>query len=98
MNITRQYSSRMRTTRLPTVGVSVVSTRCQDGGPRVLGPRVNKFEQVFSDDHQMSVAGGWVGIEDPCHMSGGGGGWVGTVRSVRVTWNPSCGNIINIII
>ena len=98
MNIIRQYSSRMRTARLPTVGVSVVSTRCQYGGPRVLGPQVNKFEQVFSDDHQMSVAGDGVGIQDPCHMSGCGGGGVGTVMYVRVTWNPSCGNIINIII
>ena len=24
----------------------------------VVGHRVSKFEQVFSDDHQMSVAGG----------------------------------------
>ena len=40
----------------------------------MLGPRVNKFEQVFSDDHQMSVAGDGVGIQDPYHMSGCGGG------------------------
>ena len=97
MTITRQYSSRMRTTRLPTVGVSVGTTRCQYGGLRVLGTQVNKFEQVFSDDHQMPVAGDGVDIQDPCHMSGGGGGGGGglvTVKSVRVTWNPSCGNII----
>ena len=66
----------MRTARLPTVGVSMVSTRCQYGGPRVLGPQVNKFEQVFSGAHQMSVAGDGVGIQDPCHMSGCGGGGV----------------------
>ena len=64
----------MRTARLPTVGVSMVSTRCQYGGPRVLGPQVNNFEQVFSGAHQMSVARDEVGIQDPCHMSGGGGG------------------------
>ena len=27
-----------------------------------VGPQVNKFEQVFSDDHQMSVAGLMSGI------------------------------------
>ena len=26
--------------------------------PGGIGPQVNKFEQVSSDDHQMSVAGG----------------------------------------
>ena len=33
-----------------------------------VGPQVNKFEQVSSDDHQRSVAGG-VGS---CLLSGGG--------------------------
>ena len=28
------------------------------GGGGELGPQVNKFEQVYNDDHQMSVAGG----------------------------------------
>ena len=45
-----------------------------------LGPQVNKFEQVSSDDHQMSVAGrdpqigclGW-GEGSPGLMSGGRG-------------------------
>ena len=30
------------------------------GGEGGLGPRVNKFEQLSSDDHQMSVAVGGV--------------------------------------
>ena len=46
-----------------------------------LGPQVNKFEQVSSDDHQMSVAGGrYTGL-----MSGGGGdncGYCTTVVTV----------------
>ena len=33
-----------------------------------VGPQVNKFEQVSSDDHQMSVARG----KSPGLMSGGG--------------------------
>ena len=47
----------MHTIHLPTVHVSVDATRCQYWWGQV-GPQVNKFEQVFSDDHQMSVAGG----------------------------------------
>ena len=56
-------------------------------------PQVNKFKQVSSDDHQMSVAGrrGWV----PCLVSAGEEvGAIGgcTVRSntswVMVTWKP----------
>ena len=31
-----------------------------------VGPQVNKFEQVCSDDHQMPIAGGGGGL-----MSGG---------------------------
>ena len=37
-----------------------------------VGPQVNKFEQVASDDHQMSVAGLRVGCKFPGLMSGGG--------------------------
>ena len=50
------HSSRMHTARLQTVHVSVATTRCQycDG----VGPQLNKFEQVSSDDHQMSVVQG----------------------------------------
>ena len=46
----------MRTARLPTILVLVATTRCQyhEG----MGPQVSKFEQVTSDDHQMSIAGG----------------------------------------
>ena len=47
----------MRTAHLPTVHVLVATTRREYGGGGV-GPQVNKFEQVPSDDHQMSVAGG----------------------------------------
>ena len=50
---TRQHSSRMRTAHLPTVCVSLGD---QVHG-RGVAPQVNKFEQVSSDDHQISVAG-----------------------------------------
>ena len=35
-----------------------MSVLCVGGLGRGVGPQVNKVEQVFSDDHQMSVAGG----------------------------------------
>ena len=43
-----------------------------------VGPQVNKFEQVSSNDHHISLAGGWecpyeVGIPGPVSVSGGGG-------------------------
>ena len=60
----------MRTVRLQTIPVSVVTARCQFQGDGC--PDMNKFEQFSSDDHQMSVAeggyprshvgGGWMGI------------------------------------
>ena len=63
---------------LPTVRISVVSTRCQYQGVGV-GSQVNKFEQVSSDDHQMFVPGGrvsrshvfgrWGGVGYPGPMS-----------------------------
>ena len=53
--VTRKYSSRMCTAHLPTICVSVATTRCQYWWR--VGPQLNKFEQVSSDDHQMSVAG-----------------------------------------
>ena len=43
----------MRTTRLEAL-VSVATTRFSSGGV----PYLNKFEQVSSDHHQMSLAGG----------------------------------------
>ena len=74
----------MRTSPLPTVRVSVATTRCQYQG---VGPQVNKCEQISSDDHQMSVTGGggsrcpglmsiWGkgGGRCPGRMSGGGEG------------------------
>ena len=50
-----QYETR----RLPTIRISVSTTRYQypGVGEGELGPQVNKFEQVYNDDHQMSVAG-----------------------------------------
>ena len=42
----------MRTARLLATHVSVATTRCQYEG---VGPQVKKFEQVSSDEHQMSV-------------------------------------------
>ena len=45
----------MRTARLLATHVSVATTRCQYEG---VGPQVKKFEQVSSDDHQMSVPRG----------------------------------------
>ena len=54
--LTRKHSSRMHSARLPTVGASV-AIRCQYQWTRG-GPQANKFEQVSSDDHQMSLAGG----------------------------------------
>ena len=60
---------------------SVATTRCQYQWGEV-GPQVHKFEQVSSDDHQMSVAGvgmakgrGWV-----CPEGGGVGVEVGMSR------------------
>ena len=44
----------MHITRLQTVHTLVGITRCHSG----VGPLVNKFEQVSSIDHQMSVVGG----------------------------------------
>ena len=43
----------MHTIRLQTIHASVDITRMSLGGYQV-----NKFEQVFSDDHQMSLARG----------------------------------------
>ena len=74
-----------------SIPVGSVPTACQayvfwlppldvSTGEGWLGPQVNKFEQVSSDDHQMSVAGrdpqigclGW-GEGSPSLMSGGRG-------------------------
>ena len=46
-------------------------------GMGVIGPKVNKFEQVSSDDHQMSVAVG-VGLTSGIRAVGG----------THVTWRP----------
>ena len=44
-----------------------ISTPGVGGGE--LGPQVNKFEQVYNDDHQMSVAGGGVGPRSDIHRA-----------------------------
>ena len=63
----RQHFSKMRTICLPTICVSVANTRCQyQRGGGGMGPQVNKFEQVSSDDHLMSVAGRGVGAQVWC--------------------------------
>ena len=91
---TRKHSSRMRTTRLPTLHVSVTTTRCQYwwgvNSERVGCPQVNKFEQVFSDYHQLSVAevgipgpigGGDCSIADPMYNS---------ICFVGARWRMTC--------
>ena len=60
---TRRHSSRMRTTRLLTVRVLMAATGRQCRGWGVMS-QVNKFEQVSSDDHQISVEVGG-GIPGP---------------------------------
>ena len=53
----------MRTAHLETVcaSISVATVRCHSGGSQM-----NKFEQVSSDDHQMSLVGmGQVGGRGP---------------------------------
>ena len=47
------------------------------------GPEVNKFEQVFSDGHQMSIVGGSMSSEVPCPE--GGHDWGG---GFLVEWCP----------
>ena len=59
----------MLTVHLPTVNFPVLATRCQYKLGEVGIQPMNKFEQLSSDDHQMSVAGGGVGYlpSDPSH-------------------------------
>ena len=70
--VTRKHSSRMCTSCMETIRASVtglkflsppwVFHRCHFWG----SPQMNKFEQVFSDDQQMSLAA--------CRAGAGGGG------------------------
>ena len=73
----------MHTARLPTVHVSVATTRCQ-----CQWGRRSSSEQVSSDYRQMSV-GGWAGKSHVRYRGGGSGRGVG-VRAVimltRVIW------------
>ena len=57
------------------------------------GPEVNKFEQVSSDGHQMSLAKGMVlgGPEVPCPGLGGGGVLRVCPCKVRSNGNPPFG-------
>ena len=57
---TRHHSSRMHTARLETVcaSKSVATNRCHGGWGWWLGLQINKFEQVSSDHHQMSLTWG----------------------------------------
>ena len=64
-----------------------------------LGLQVNKFEQVSSDDHQMSIAGGGVREQVPKSDVGWEGGsaqlsssevWGGGGRRVPYLFNDGC--------
>ena len=63
----------MRTARLETVHAPILlaTTRCPFMGEVGEGPQMNKFEQVSSDHHQLSLAGGRV-VGVPGLISGGG--------------------------
>ena len=61
----RKHFSRMHSTPLETIRASVTTTSSHSDE----GSQMNKFEQVSSDDHQMSPAGGL-----PDLMSGAGAG------------------------
>ena len=43
----------------PLGGISILSYAIHSLNVTLGGPQMNKFEQVSSDDHQMSPAGGW---------------------------------------
>ena len=90
----------MCTARLPTIRISVATARGR------VCPQVNNFEQVSSDDHQMSVAGKGVGVPSP--MSGGRGKLVSIADSISegtlpcdlshhvpLPWTDACENITN---
>ena len=51
-----------------------------------VGPQVKTFEQVFSDDHQISVAGEGEGIQDPFPMQGGRGVGIKTDTYKNITF------------
>ena len=59
--VTRQHSSRMTTVCLPTIEVYMLQWPPLDVSTGWLGTQVNKFVNVSSDDHQMSVAEEGVG-------------------------------------
>ena len=70
----------------PLSGISILSYAIHSLNVTLGGPQMNKFEQVSSDDHQMSPAGGWGkgvpglmsrGLGVPGLMLWGGGGGLG---------------------
>ena len=75
------HSSRMCNSPLPIICVSV-ATRFQ----HQRGPQVNKFEQIYSLGHQMSLPGGLCTVRSMCGGQGKGGpaqwspmsGWAGS--------------------
>ena len=79
----------MRTAHYPTIRASI-ATRCQQWLGK--GPKVNKFEQVSSLGHEMSLAGrGALYKEDGGALYRGWEGCPCMVRSnaswVMVTWD-----------
>ena len=53
--------------------VSVVTTRCRSWRGGGEGYQMNKFEQVFTDHHQMSLAGEGECVVSRSDVWGGGG-------------------------
>ena len=72
----------MRTTRLPTIRALAIRCQYQWGE----SPQINKFEQVSSDCHQMSLAGGpisdifWLGVGSDVRVRAEGS-WVPCLMS-----------------
>ena len=79
---TRQHSSRMLTAPLKPYKfqfqLQPLDVAPGGGRERWVGPEKNKFEQVSSDHHQMSLAGGPRGGE--VWVYAGGLGWGGHVQ------------------
>ena len=101
--VTRKHSYRMCTARLEIIrpSVSAATTRCCSCGA---GPQMNKFVQVSSDHHQISLAGG--PRSNVCVWGGGRGGTLPSLPCdlSHVTYPPSptgqthaCENIFSVI-
>ena len=82
--LSRQHSSRMRTARLLIANCTCFGDHHRMSVPwwgRGIGPQVDTFEQVCSDDYKMSVAGG--GGWSPGLISREGGRSPGLMSSGR---------------